>query len=230
MMKLQTSDELGSTSSTHFMRLGLVGSSLELDQFAKYLDASGDTFQISARADRPVELCDKIFTVKLDCLLVEGSDALESETQMLNLVRRSRPNLPIVLVSGQFSLDHLWITLLNGYSGYLIWEEISDYALHQQLMALQLHQTFLTTPQVSTQLAQLAFRPAISEGCNESLTSREREILRLLSADRQYKEIADCLSLSLNTIRSHIQRIYRKLEVSSKSEALKKLSLNPVYV
>ena len=52
------------------------------------------------------------------------------------------------------------------------------------------------------------------------LTSRENEVLRFIAKGYSYDEIAENFSLSTNTIRAHIRNIYRKLSVSSRSEAV----------
>jgi len=57
----------------------------------------------------------------------------------------------------------------------------------------------------------------------ESLTDREREVLNALSQGQQYKEIADSLAISINTVRKYIRSIYDKLHVSTRLEAVNKL-------
>ena len=56
----------------------------------------------------------------------------------------------------------------------------------------------------------------------ESLTKREREMLDLLAKGYRYKEIADQLFISFETVRTHIHNIYEKLHVQSRTEALNK--------
>ncbi len=58
-----------------------------------------------------------------------------------------------------------------------------------------------------------------------SLSRREQEIILLLAKGFRYKEIADQLYLSQETIRTHIRNIYEKLQVNSRAEALKKTGL-----
>jgi len=55
------------------------------------------------------------------------------------------------------------------------------------------------------------------------LSEREKEILHLLSKGLRYKEIADSLFLSTETVRTHIRNIYEKLHVNSRIEALNKV-------
>lgn len=57
----------------------------------------------------------------------------------------------------------------------------------------------------------------------ESLTDREKEVLELLDKGYLYKEIADKLSLKLETIRTYIRAIYNKLHVHSRTDALNKI-------
>ncbi|GGA81549.1 response regulator [Puia dinghuensis] len=59
------------------------------------------------------------------------------------------------------------------------------------------------------------------------LSSRENEILQLLSHGLLYKEIADQLSISTSTVRQHIHRIYEKLHVQNRTEAINKAFRRP---
>jgi len=56
----------------------------------------------------------------------------------------------------------------------------------------------------------------------ESLSQRENEILQLLAKGLLYKEIAEQLSISTSTVRQHIHKIYEKLHVQNRTEALNK--------
>ena len=55
------------------------------------------------------------------------------------------------------------------------------------------------------------------------LTQRELEILTLVSKGLLYKEIGDRLQISIGTVKQHLNRIYGKLQVSNKTEAINKL-------
>jgi DNA-binding NarL/FixJ family response regulator len=68
-----------------------------------------------------------------------------------------------------------------------------------------------------------ALRPSAEPSKDmEKLTNREREMLDLLAKGYRYKEIADQLSISFETVRTHIHHIYEKLHVQSRTEALNK--------
>ncbi|MGC4101682.1 response regulator [Ferruginibacter sp.] len=60
----------------------------------------------------------------------------------------------------------------------------------------------------------------------DDLTEREKEILNQLARGMQYKAIAAQLSLSVETVRTHIRNIYEKLQVHNKQEAIQKAYSN----
>lgn len=82
---------------------------------------------------------------------------------------------------------------------------------------------------ISSQIARKVIEVfAIKQNANEyfqELTRREQELLEQLSKGYRYKEIADKLYISLDTVRTHIRNIYEKLQVNSRAEALKKTGL-----
>ncbi len=71
----------------------------------------------------------------------------------------------------------------------------------------------------------LSFQPARGGPPEiEQLSERERQVLQLLAQGKIYKEIADLLGVSQNTVHSYIRRVYEKLHVRSKMEAVAKLT------
>jgi len=67
-----------------------------------------------------------------------------------------------------------------------------------------------------------AFKPATSDGLPEPLSDREMEVLRLIAANLSNQDIAATLVISLNTVKTHIQRLYGKLSASSRLEAVER--------
>lgn len=79
---------------------------------------------------------------------------------------------------------------------------------------------------ISSQIARKVIEAfAIRGKTNEyfqDLSKREQEMLEHLSRGYRYKEIADKLFISLDTVRTHVRNIYEKLQVNCRAEALKK--------
>ncbi|MEO1086791.1 MAG: LuxR C-terminal-related transcriptional regulator, partial [Acidobacteriota bacterium] len=75
------------------------------------------------------------------------------------------------------------------------------------------------SPLTTRRLVEGIARPA-PPGAVERLSGREKQVFDLLVRGLRYREIADSLFISLDTVRSHIRRIYRKLDVSSRAELM----------
>ena len=82
---------------------------------------------------------------------------------------------------------------------------------------------------ISSQIARKVIEAfAVKEKTNDyfqDLSRREQDVLEQLSKGYRYKEIADKLFVSIETVRTHIRNIYEKLQVNSRVEALKKTGL-----
>lgn len=59
-----------------------------------------------------------------------------------------------------------------------------------------------------------------SDAATPDFTQREKDVLQFVAKGYSYQEIADSLEVSINTVREHIRRIYRKLAVRSRGEAV----------
>jgi DNA-binding NarL/FixJ family response regulator len=78
------------------------------------------------------------------------------------------------------------------------------------------------TPKIARKVLA-SFQKTTHNKVTEILTSREFEVITYLSKGLLYKEIADNLNITPNTIKRHISHIYQKLQVQNKTEALNKL-------
>lgn len=64
------------------------------------------------------------------------------------------------------------------------------------------------------------FAPNVEALASLGITPREREVLDLLAAGRSNKEIARLLDLSPNTVKTHVARLFEKLEAARRTEAI----------
>jgi DNA-binding NarL/FixJ family response regulator len=70
----------------------------------------------------------------------------------------------------------------------------------------------------------ITLQPSPKHPSSENLSPREREVLELLAQGFLYKEIMESLKISRSTVNTHIRRIYEKLHVRSRSQAVAKFS------
>jgi DNA-binding NarL/FixJ family response regulator len=130
------------------------------------------------------------------------------------------PLLQILILTVYEDNDRIFGALKAGASGYLL--KRADPA--EILRAIQevKHGGAPMSGLIARRVVQ-SFREADPNTArSEKLSQREEDILRQLSKGYSTKEIADHLSVSVNTVRTHLQHIYDKLHVHSRTEALLK--------
>jgi RNA polymerase sigma factor (sigma-70 family) len=120
--------------------------------------------------------------------------------------------------------EKVFEALKAGASGYLlkntglahILESLKELHLGGSPMSANIARKLVDTFRLRQQ-ESVDSRPAM-----ETLSARENEILTLLARGLLYKEIADQLRISSSTVRQHIHRIYEKLHVQNRTEAINK--------
>ncbi len=119
--------------------------------------------------------------------------------------------------------DHIFDALKAGATGYIVKKTPAD----KLLAAIRdLHNGGSPMSANIARRVIASFKnPAPQKMNNEGdlLSEREKEMLSLLSQGLFYKEISERLSISLDTVKKHCNNIYRKLQVSSKTEAINKV-------
>jgi DNA-binding NarL/FixJ family response regulator len=81
---------------------------------------------------------------------------------------------------------------------------------------------------IARKVVQSFRRPDSESNPGEDLSPREREVLELLARGYLYKEIADSLQISVPTVNTYIRRIYEKLHVRSRAQAVAKYAHIPM--
>jgi DNA-binding NarL/FixJ family response regulator len=116
--------------------------------------------------------------------------------------------------------EKVFEALKAGASGYLL----KNTGLVQMISSLkELHEGGSPmSSNIARKLVSVFHQQAKVKSEIESLSPRENEVLVLLSDGLLYKEIADQLSISIATVRQHIHKIYDKLHVENRTEALNK--------
>ncbi|MBS1502928.1 MAG: response regulator transcription factor [Bacteroidetes bacterium] len=116
--------------------------------------------------------------------------------------------------------ENIYESLKAGATGYLLKKTVPSRILEA------ISEVYDGGSPMSTQIARrviASFQKEDNIASSEILTSREKEILKNLSDGLRYKEIAAKLKISIETVRSHARRIYEKLHVQSRTEALNKV-------
>jgi DNA-binding NarL/FixJ family response regulator len=127
------------------------------------------------------------------------------------------PETQVIMLTMFDDTQLIFDALRAGASGYLL-KRAAPKELPAAIEQVQQGGSPMT-PEIARQVVQFFQHQSPVPAADDDLTERERELLSLLARGRQYKEISDQLGISVDTVRSHIRRIYRKLHVHSRTEA-----------
>ncbi|MDD4794627.1 MAG: response regulator transcription factor [Dehalococcoidales bacterium] len=110
--------------------------------------------------------------------------------------------------------------LKAGASGYLVYGHFSPDGLIQAIKAVSEGKKVTVPPLASFFPQHSSSRPEQTTLALNTLTPRENEVLNLIAAGKENREIAQNLLIEEKTVKNHINSIYSKLGVSSRSEAI----------
>jgi DNA-binding NarL/FixJ family response regulator len=116
--------------------------------------------------------------------------------------------------------DLIFKSLTAGASGYLL-KRTPPARLLDAIMEVQ-HGGAPMSGKIARVVVQYFQQLKGPDPTTETLTRRERELLDLLAKGHRYKEIAETLGISFDTVRAHLRNIYDKLQVRSRTEAVVK--------
>lgn len=131
-------------------------------------------------------------------------------------LKRLLPQTQILMFTIQDDTDKIVKALQAGASGYLL-KDTPPAEIVAAIRDVRNHGAPMSRD-VARKLVATFHQPA--RDTDEPLTLRESEILGLLGEGLLYKEIGDRLTIKLDTVRTHVKNIYRKLHVRSRTEAL----------
>lgn len=132
------------------------------------------------------------------------------------------PDTQFVMLTVYEDADHIFNALAAGATGYLL-KQTPKPELLAAIHGVNLGGSPMAS-NIARRVVQSFQQTRIVSSQAEELSVREQEVLNLLSRGFLYKEIADSLSISVSTVNTYIRRIYEKLHVRSRSQAVAKLS------
>jgi DNA-binding NarL/FixJ family response regulator len=142
---------------------------------------------------------------------------------IIRQIKATSPSTYCVIATIFDDDKHVFDSLRAGAQGYLLKEQ------NETELAKDLKGILSGNPPISPPVARRIIRyfnernRESSNGIGDSnITKREREILTMVAKGLNRGDIASALNLSTNTVATHIKSIYRKLDISSKTEATMK--------
>jgi DNA-binding NarL/FixJ family response regulator len=141
-------------------------------------------------------------------------------TECVVLIKNEFPDIQVMMLTVFQDTDEIFRSLEAGATGYML-KKTPPPVLLEAIRELAGGGSPMSS-EIARKVVEAFHRPSVAKFADASLTPRETEILTLLAKGFLYKEIAGQLFINIETVRSHIHKIYQKLQVRTRTELLLK--------
>lgn len=219
-LSYQNEPNLMAVRSAQPVRIGIVEDQAGVAESLKKLINRTAGFQVVGTYPNGETALEQIPRSKLDLVLMDIGLPGMSGIECVRELKARLPALPIVMLTVYDEGEFLFNSLKAGASGYLL-KRTTGEKLIEAITEARLGGVPLTR-QMAGKVANYFQQQGSAASEMETLTKRERETLALLAEGFRYKEIADRLGIGIETVREYVRNTYRKLHVSSRTEAVVK--------
>jgi DNA-binding NarL/FixJ family response regulator len=184
----------------------------------KYVLESTSEYQVVGEAGDGAEALRCTMELLPDLLLMDLSLQRMDGLQTLKAIRRTNQRTRILILTAITNEDCIFEAIRAGADGYAL-KDISSAELHTAIKAILVGEKFLSPAITTTAISALRGSPEFMGNrvlCGH-LTSREREVLKLVAEGVRTLGIAECLGISPKTVERHRSRLMKHLGVHNVS-------------
>lgn len=182
----------------------LIMGTTSLELHGAYPDCS--TVLENCLADKP-----EVILMDIDMPGISGIEAT-------HLVKTKLPEIDIMMLTVYEDRDKVFDALCAGATGYLL-KKTSTVQIIEAITELH-HGGSPMSGEIARKVLEFFTKPIVNKHNEYTLSIRELDILKCLVKGDSYKMIANSCCITIGTVRCHINSIYKKLQVNSKSEAI----------
>ena len=182
-----------------------------------------DGFELVGTFPNCSNIVEECSALQPDVILMDINMPVVDGLTGLRELRKHNKEVKVLMLTVFNNNQNVFEAIKNGANGYLL-KKTPPAKLIEYIQDAQLGGAPMTSS-IAAQVLKMFAQNRIEE--NEyPLSGREKEVLDLLVKGHSYKMVAYDLDISLDTVRTHVKRIYDKLQVNSKSEAISKVLKN----
>lgn len=175
-------------------------------------------FEVVGEAENGVEAVELAQQLQPDLVLLDLVMPEMDGEQALLVLRQVAPEVRVLILSGVELDDRVLDLLAAGVDGYVM-KDVEPDILTQAIRTVARGEAYLH-PTLARRVLERTARRVLPPVQKIRLTPREQEVLRRMATPATYREIAEQLFVSEETIRSHAKHILNKLQQPNRAQAV----------
>ena len=184
----------------------------------KQIMAETDDLMVIGEAANGNELLARLLNLECDVLVLDISMRGKSGLELIKLVHRDHPRLPILILSMHHEDQYAVRAFRAGAAGYITKENDAELLLNA------IRKVAAGGIQISPHVAELMARQIGTDSHalpHTRLSNREYQVFEMLVAGQGLSEVGVALSLSVKTISTHKTRIMQKMDLATTSDLVR---------
>ena len=180
------------------------------------LELEGD-IQVVAEAEDGVDCLEKLKICTPDVLLLDINMPRKNGLEVLQTLKSSKSKVKVLVLTVHNEVEYLMKAVDIGVDGYIL-KDSESAELKKAIFSIVEGENYIQ-PSLIPSLNSKMIEKNRNEGKIESLTKRELEVLKLLAVGMYNKEVAEKLNISERTVKNHVSNIFKKIEVTDRTQA-----------
>jgi DNA-binding NarL/FixJ family response regulator len=181
------------------------------------LDLEED-FKVIGQASNGIETIEKVTQLKPDVLLLDINMPVMNGINALKKIKEDGLSTNVVILTLHEDREYLLETMQIGATGYIL-KDSDSATLYKAIRDAYNGESYIQ-PKLAAELVKEFNKPkGVKIKPENELTQREYEVLMLIAEGHNNKEIAEELFISEKTVKNHVSNIFRKINVSDRTQA-----------
>ena len=180
------------------------------------LELEGD-IEVVAEAEDGMQCLDKLEYITPDVLLLDINMPKKNGLEVLRVLKDRKSKVKVLVLTVHNETEYLMKAVDIGIDGYVLKDSESS-ELKKAIFAIVDGETYIQPSLIPALNSKMIEKD--KDGAKiDLLTRRELEVLKLLAVGMYNKEVAEKLDISEGTVKNHVSNIFKKIEVTDRTQA-----------
>lgn len=180
------------------------------------LELEGD-IEVIAEAVDGQDCLEQLEMIRPDVLLLDINMPKKNGLEVLQILKQHNAKVKVLVLTVHNEVEYLMKAVDIGVNGYIL-KDSESVELKRAIFAIAHGENYIQPSLIPTLNSKMIEKNQ-DEGKIDNLTRRELEVLKLLAVGMFNKEVAEKLEISERTVKNHVSNIFKKLEVTDRTQA-----------